>query len=122
MNIAKEDIMKVFGFVINCLVSKICSFEKLLQDENPIMLCLQETEQSKFIHRKHYRNVGINKDLISVVEVLTGHCSVVNDSEERKQNFWNYLEREAFYFILQMDSNRPTTFLVCDRIWTQLVF
>ena len=47
MNIAKEDIMKVFGFGINCLVSKICSFEKLLQDENPIMLCLQETKQRK---------------------------------------------------------------------------
>ena len=104
MNIAKEDIMKVFGFVINCLVSKICSFEKLLQDENPIMLCLQETKQSKFIHRKHYRNVGINKDLISVVEVLTGHCSVVNDSEERKQRHsvssykWTVIDLLHFWY------------------------
>ena len=105
MNIAREDIMKVFGFVINCLVSKICSFEKLLQDENPIMLCLQETKQSKFIHRKHYRNVGINKDLISVVEVLTGH----------------------FLWLMMVSSHKwtvidPTTFLVCDHILTQLVF
>ena len=100
MNIAKEDIMKVFGFVINCLVSKICSFEKLLQDENPIILCLQETKQ-----RKHYINVGINKDLISVVEVLTGH----------------------FLWLMMVSSHKwtvidPTTFLVCDHILTQLVF
>ena len=49
MNIAKEETIKVFGFGfgINCLVSKICSFEKLFQDENPTILCLQVTKLRK---------------------------------------------------------------------------
>ena len=54
-----------------------------------------ETKESQFIH---------TKDMISVLEVLTGHFSVVNDSEERKQRHsvssykWTVIDLLHFWY------------------------
>ena len=133
-------------------MSKLRSFEKLLEDENPTVFCLQETKIRKSnqitqscrnytlyeLHRKNSNGgglcIGIQKDLKSVwisqgddeveclaveiwaddfpVRIVTGYGPQLNDSEERKQKFWEYIEKEADNadkagagFILQMDSN-----------------
>ena len=80
----KNKDLKVIG--INCagLLSKLRSFEKLLEDENPTVVCLQETKIRKSnqitqscrnytlyeLHRKNSNGgglcIGIQKDLKSV--------------------------------------------------------
>ena len=145
--------LKIIG--VNCagLMSKIQSFEKLLNDENPTIFCLQETKIKKpnqiktetsknftlyELHRKNSNGgglcIGVNKDLRSVwisqgdyevealtveiwaddfpVRIVTAYGPQLCDSQDRKQNFWQFLEREVANadeagagFILQMDSN-----------------
>ena len=85
MNKSKENSLKIIG--INCagLMSKIYSFEKMINDENPSVFCLQETKikkpnqikidsSKKFTFYELLRKnsnggglcIGVNKDIRSV--------------------------------------------------------
>ena len=134
-------------------MSKINSFENLLNKENPSIFCLQETKIKKSnqiktdssrrftlyeLHRKNSNGgglcIGVNKDLKSVwvsqgdddiealtvevwaddvpVHILNAYGPQLGDCQERKQKFWQFLEREVANadmagvgIVLQMDSN-----------------